>query len=195
MEVNKDEAQRCLNIANTHLQSGNLTSALKFVKKSIALYSTPTAVELLAKITEAQEKETSSSATGSSSSQPEAKASGAEAHATAGSTSKRHHTSAPAAEESSAPKRQYTQEQVAVVKRVRGCKTTAYYEILELEKECDEDGVKKAYRKVGAISGHTRMTTLTIFGFIKLALKLHPDKNHAPGADEAFKSVSDSPIA
>ncbi|KAG8896599.1 hypothetical protein FRC01_011712, partial [Tulasnella sp. 417] len=148
MEVNKDEAQRCLSIANTHLQSGNFASALKFVKKSISLYSTPTAVDLLAKITEAQEKETSSSSAGPSNSQPEAKATGAEAHPSASSTSKRHHTSAPASEEtSSAPKRQYTQEQVTVVKRVRGCKTTAYYEILELEKDCDEEGIKKAYRK------------------------------------------------
>ncbi|KIO24852.1 hypothetical protein M407DRAFT_76444 [Tulasnella calospora MUT 4182] len=170
MEVNKDEAQRCLSIANTHVQSGNLTSALKFVKKSIALYSTPTAVDLLAKITEAQEKETSSPGAGSSSSQSEAKATGAEAHPTASSTSKRHHTSTPASEDTSAPKRQYTQEQVTVVKRVRACKATAYYEILELEKDCDEDGIKKAYRK--------------------LALKLHPDKNQAPGADEAFKMVS-----
>lgn len=51
--------------------------------------------------------------------------------------------------------------------RVQKCKN--YYEILSLSKECTEEDLKKAYRK--------------------LALKLHPDKNHAPGATEAFKGL------
>jgi len=50
-------------------------------------------------------------------------------------------------------------------------RTSDYYAILALDKStADEDSVKKAYRK--------------------LALRLHPDKNKAPGAEEAFKKVS-----
>ena len=50
--------------------------------------------------------------------------------------------------------------------RIKRCKD--YYEVLGVSKEANEDELKKAYRK--------------------LALKFHPDKNHAPGATEAFKS-------
>ncbi|KAI5837615.1 hypothetical protein DFP73DRAFT_600905 [Morchella snyderi] len=66
--------------------------------------------------------------------------------------------------------RDYTPEQKAAVDKVRRCKATAYYEILDIKTEATEAEIKKAYRK--------------------LALVMHPDKNGAPGADEAFKLVS-----
>ncbi|KAG9018375.1 hypothetical protein FRB93_000078 [Tulasnella sp. JGI-2019a] len=170
MEVNKDEAQRCLQISRTHMESGNLASAIKFAKKSVALYSTPAAMALVDQLNKAQEQQASSSSAGSSSefsNGSTAKASGAEPHATASTTTHRHTNGSAKAE---APKREYTPDQAQVVKRVRTCKITAYYNILGLEKGCEENDVKKAYRK--------------------LALLLHPDKNGAPGADEAFKLVS-----
>ena len=45
-------------------------------------------------------------------------------------------------------KRDYTPEQAAVVKRIRSCKVTEYYEIMSLKRDCEEVEVKKAYRKV-----------------------------------------------
>jgi curved DNA-binding protein CbpA len=49
-------------------------------------------------------------------------------------------------------------------------RTKDYYDILEVPKESGDDVIKRAYKK--------------------LALKLHPDKNKAPGAEEAFKKLS-----
>ena len=54
--------------------------------------------------------------------------------------------------------------------RVRKCKD--YYEILGVSKDASDSDLKKSYRK--------------------LALQFHPDKNKAPGAGEAFKSIGNS---
>lgn len=62
----------------------------------------------------------------------------------------------------------YTEEQVSIVRQIK--KQKDYYAILGLEKGCSVEDVRKAYRK--------------------LSLKVHPDKNQAPGAEEAFKAVS-----
>lgn len=51
----------------------------------------------------------------------------------------------------------------------RSCKD--YYEILSVSKDATDSEIKKSYRKI--------------------ALQLHPDKNRAPGADEAFKAVGE----
>ena len=64
--------------------------------------------------------------------------------------------------------RKYTVEQKTAVIRVRRCATTAFYEILGLERTASDVEIKKAYRK--------------------LSLLTHPDKNGYEGADEAFKS-------
>ncbi|XP_015264366.1 PREDICTED: dnaJ homolog subfamily B member 12 isoform X2 [Gekko japonicus] len=64
----------------------------------------------------------------------------------------------------------YTPDQVDAVKRVKQCKD--YYEILGVSRNASDEDLKKAYRK--------------------LALKFHPDKNHAPGATEAFKAIGNA---
>ncbi|KAJ9551089.1 hypothetical protein OSB04_015134 [Centaurea solstitialis] len=61
-----------------------------------------------------------------------------------------------------------TDEQIAIVREIRRKKD--YYDILGLEKSCSVEDVRKAYRK--------------------LSLKVHPDKNKAPGSEEAFKKIS-----
>ena len=58
----------------------------------------------------------------------------------------------------------------ADVQRVLACPPHAHYAVLDVIHEADATALKKAYRT--------------------LALRLHPDKCSAPGADEAFKRVS-----
>lgn len=66
------------------------------------------------------------------------------------------------------PSSGFPADQVEIVRSIR--KTKDYYQILGLSKNCSAEEVRKAYRKI--------------------SLKVHPDKNKAPGAEEAFKAVS-----
>lgn len=68
----------------------------------------------------------------------------------------------------------YTPEQKAAVIRIRKCSSTAFYEILSLQKSATDGEIKKAYRKQSLLT--------------------HPDKNSYEGADEAFKSESASSL-
>lgn len=153
MEGNKDEALRCLSIAQKHRNSGNYNSARKFVQKSLALFATPEA-EKLAEIIESEASASTSTST-SKGTEEATKATGTEQHPSAGGTHHRHPNgnastsgSPKSSSSSSEKKRDYTPDQLAVVKRVRTCRVTEYYEILELKKDCEEAEVKKAYRKV-----------------------------------------------
>jgi DnaJ domain len=82
----------------------------------------------------------------------------------AGPTTRSH--KAPSSSAAAAPpQRPYTPEMVAVVKSIKEARD--YYAVLGVERNADEEAIKRAYRK--------------------LAVKIHPDKNAAPGAEEAFK--------
>lgn len=71
-------------------------------------------------------------------------------------------------EGSDAGKKKYGEEHVQLIGQIK--RTGDYYALLGLEKACSSEEIKRAYRK--------------------LSLKVHPDKNKAPGAEEAFKKVS-----
>ncbi|CAI8034120.1 DnaJ homolog subfamily B member 14 [Geodia barretti] len=64
----------------------------------------------------------------------------------------------------------HTPEQGEAVESVLRCRD--YYEVLGVSRDASEADLKKQYRK--------------------LALQLHPDKNRAPKADEAFRAVSNA---
>uniref|UniRef100_A0A1A9WI20 J domain-containing protein n=1 Tax=Glossina brevipalpis TaxID=37001 RepID=A0A1A9WI20_9MUSC len=64
----------------------------------------------------------------------------------------------------------YSNEQLNLVKRIKNCKN--FYQILDVNRDANDRQIKKSYKK--------------------LALQLHPDKNHAPGAVEAFKLLGNA---
>lgn len=139
MEINKDEALRCLSIAKNHYGSGNYAAATRFARKSIKLYPTDEAKSFLEKAerSAADEPVGTSTATSSSSSSP-----------MNGSTTK-------TASSSSTPSsdKKHTKEQAEAVKRILSCGTD-YYKVLSLEKDCTEVQIKKSYRKVWVVCTH-----------------------------------------
>ncbi|BFZ56148.1 Chaperone protein dnaJ [Savitreella phatthalungensis] len=157
--MNQDEADRCVSIAKRKLAENDVAGALRFAKKAESLHDSPEVQALLRRLAHM----TTSAANDSNGARTTA------ATSAEGATAARRRN---AAQQTTTPdnERSYTPEQASIVSRIRKCKHTAFYEILDLKREATDGEVKKSYRK--------------------LALQLHPDKNGAPGADEAFKMVS-----
>ncbi|OWM71235.1 chaperone protein dnaJ 49 [Punica granatum] len=150
MDGNKDEALRCMRIAEQAIASGNKERALKFIRISHRLNPNLPVAGLL----DACEKLGSAPP-------PSSFDEGSI------NTTENGHGSA-RSKESLNGERNYTEEHVQLIKQVR--RNQDYYAILGVEKTCSVEEIRKAYRK--------------------LSLKVHPDKNKAPGSEEAFKKVS-----
>uniref|UniRef100_A0A5B7BI52 Putative chaperone protein dnaJ 49-like n=1 Tax=Davidia involucrata TaxID=16924 RepID=A0A5B7BI52_DAVIN len=169
MDGNKDEALKCLKIGRDRLDAGDRTQARKFINKARRLDPSLPVDDLLSKL-EGQSGDHSSNGPTNESSSDSSKPSdsnngntGPRRRATATKAS-----AAAAASSTSTTSVAYTEEQISIVREIKTKKD--YYEILGLEKTCTVEDVRKAYRKQ--------------------SLKVHPDKNKAPGAEEAFKAVS-----
>uniref|UniRef100_A0A1D1XTJ7 Chaperone protein dnaJ 49 n=2 Tax=Anthurium amnicola TaxID=1678845 RepID=A0A1D1XTJ7_9ARAE len=167
MEGNKDEAQKCFRIGKDALEGGDPARALRFLSKARRLDPTLPVDDLLSKINGV-----------GSDDHPIASDSGSHAggrypdgtgRSDIGSSTSSSSAAAPKARDSpDGSSREYTEEQVSVIRQIK--KQKDYYQILGLERNCTVEDVRKAYRK--------------------LSLKVHPDKNKAPGAEDAFKAVS-----
>lgn len=155
--ADKDEAIKCLGLAQKYFDNSNFSLARKYATKSIRIFATPEASKLLSLISQRE-------AAGESGAARSNDASKHTEESTAG-TRHRHmsHTNGPSGsstkDKGKDKAREYTPEQAAVVARIRKCKVTEYYEILGLKKDCDESDVKKAYRKVshGALVTETHV--------------------------------------
>lgn len=172
------EAEKCIAVAKRALSDGDLQKSIKFLKKSLNFRHSTIAENLLKKVEDELESSTTPhrkpspspspspppyDSSSSSTSNGPAKRAAAASHQSSSSTSS-------SSTNNDAPKRDYTPEQQQAARKIN--KTTDYYQILSIERTVDEAGIKAAYRK--------------------MALKFHPDKNHAPEAEEAFKKVSEA---
>jgi len=134
--INKDEAERCIDLAEQSFNSGDREKAERFLKKAERLYPTQKAkdlLELLSKLGESGPGENVRQRRGSAA-PPKASAAAEES---AGTSSK-------SESKSSGP--EFTQDQVDAVKKIKSSKD--YYEILGVSKEATDTDLKKAYRKL-----------------------------------------------
>jgi DnaJ family protein B protein 12 len=150
------------------LRSSNFPRAIKLLQKSLEMYPLP-GVEAMLSQTKARMQESEN--TSSSSSQPSSNGSNGAPPPPQRASS----TASVASSNTQMGKdgRAYTQDQVTIVNSVLKAKEGgrgAHYRVLgNISQDSNETQIKKAYRK--------------------LSLKVHPDKNSAPHADEAFKAV------
>ena len=201
MEVNKEEAIRCRTIGSDALRNSDYPRAIKMFTKSLHLYPLPGVQALLDQSerklqqqgqqnqqqqqqhrgqrshannnAESEANGTNGTNTNSNSThRPAAAARSASTSAPAASSAAASASRSSSSSSLGADGRAYTPSQASVVTQVLKSKEGgrgAHYRVLGIPSNADDAAIKKAYRQ--------------------LALKLHPDKNSAPHADEAFKAV------
>lgn len=166
-EANRDEVDKCKQIAKTAIATGDCAKAIRFLEKAKRMSPGDSQIDaLLAKAAEGPGDDMPGRP------EPQASREGPRFRGAAdnGARSKPDTQSSAPRPRAPPPKAElnYTREQMADVQRI--LRTKDYYEMLNIPKDSPEEAVKKAYKKS--------------------ALKLHPDKNQAPGAEEAFKKLS-----
>ncbi|KAH8358946.1 hypothetical protein KR093_003434 [Drosophila rubida] len=130
MDGNKDEAQRCIDLAVQALAERKIDKAEKFLLKAERLYPTENAKRLLAQV---------KSTSGNNGNGPKERPAAAADEKDTGprkrvnSDSKNH-----------AP--DYTNDQLEAVRKIKKCKD--YYEVLGVSKSATDSEIKKAYKKL-----------------------------------------------
>ncbi|EGD80174.1 hypothetical protein PTSG_10855 [Salpingoeca rosetta] len=172
--MNREAAQQCIQRARSHMSAGRLDDALRFAKKAANMKDTDVhQAETLIKIIQEKQKKAASGSDGAqaSSTAPTSGAAAADGmryRRTAFRAEEKTTTTTYREQRQAPPSRPFTAEQAAAVRQVLQSKNL--YDRLGVDRRADAKTMKRAFRK--------------------LALRLHPDKNPAPKADQAFKAVN-----
>uniref|UniRef100_A0A3P9HCI9 DnaJ heat shock protein family (Hsp40) member B12b n=1 Tax=Oryzias latipes TaxID=8090 RepID=A0A3P9HCI9_ORYLA len=133
MEVNRDEAERCIDIAAAALKSQQPEKAQKYLEKAQRLFPTKTAktlLDLIAKNGFSPRQANHSDLREDS--DPRRRRSSAE--------------DARPEEKPAGASQAYTEDQLDAVRRIKQCRD--FYEILGVQKDATEDELKRSYRKL-----------------------------------------------
>lgn len=130
-----EDAQKALNLARKHDANGNKDAALKWARKSVSIYSTPEATTLVSRL-----ETLGTQGTPSTSDKSETKSS--ETTYTSTTTTK----TMPNVQ---GEKKDYTQTQIEVVRRVKRAGGD-FYSVLQIDKSATDSDIKKSYKKVSA---------------------------------------------
>lgn len=161
MDGNKDAAQKCMDVGNRALKEGDKARAYRFLVKAQRLDPSLPLESLLSSLSKELEEQ-GSHGRGFADQGSEKDAGEREASSSGVGMNDCNGDPPPRAPS------EVSADQVEIVRRIRKMKD--YYQVLGLNKDCSAEEIRKAYRKI--------------------SLKVHPDKNKAAGADEAFKAVS-----
>ncbi|XP_071952882.1 dnaJ homolog subfamily B member 12-like [Antedon mediterranea] len=157
--MNKEQSEICLQRSKNYIKEGDYERARKFLLKAEKLYESDEAKQLLVDLDDLINKAKEETPNGWTQTEEE--------ETDANHTQEEAQSTTRQRQRMFSGEKTYTKEQTEGVNRIKKCSN--FYEILGVAQDAEEMEIKKAYRK--------------------LALKFHPDKNYAPGADEAFKVI------
>lgn len=140
--MNRDEAERCVDLAQASIERGDTARALRLLRRSLAMHPTERARALLLSL-EAETPTTPNPQPQEQTPPPE-----------------------PEPQPQEQPQQQQQQEDDEDVARVLRC-SEDYYAVFGMERGATTEEIKRRYRR--------------------LALKMHPDRNSSPHAEDAFK--------
>ncbi|WFD20807.1 Chaperone protein dnaJ [Malassezia caprae] len=135
--MDAEEARKALDLARKHDMNGNTEAALKWARKSVAIYSTPEAMALFTRLKQQGAQGSSDTqATSESASKPKVE-----------ETLYTESTSRTTVTDDTGKQREYTEKQIDIVRRVKRAGGD-FYAVLGIQKTAEEGEIKKSYKKV-----------------------------------------------